>query len=371
MENTNFIDEIMGFNPQDLSVFNEPTSSNQDSNVYKTNPKLSKADDGKYRSVVRIIYNASDVKRSIVPKTTYAMNDFDGFFMVKSMLGDGNKDCPIFKSWKKLWFSGDESKKEWAKKMYDKSESQWVLVQIMEDENQPELVGQFKVMKLPKAIYEKMSAKMNPTDPKKTPVPIMDYIFGLPLELEVTPGPDDPKQPERKQREISYLTSDFATDYMPIMKIDGTPLFDEAEMELIDTYATTKAEMAKAKTDAKKAEKQKILQDNYEALKNLYKKAFEYVKSHAIDLVDECAYKPWDEATTKRVNNWITIVAAMRDPKTTTVDLMNGTGTISPTIPTSFNEPDPSSDVMLTASPSINVSPTTPISNADDDELPF
>ena len=367
MNETNFIDEIMGFNPQDLTVFNEPVSNNQNTNIYKTNPKLSKSEDGKYRSVVRVIYNPFDFKRSIVSQATYAMTDFNGFFMVKSMLADGNKDCPLFKSWKKLWFSPDPEKKEWAKKMYDKSESRWVLVQIMEDENQPELVGQFKVMKLPTVIWEKMSAKMNPSpESKKTPVPIMDYIFGLPLEMEVTPGPDDPKNPERKQREISYSTCDFGTDYMPIMKVDKTPLFSEAEMEIIDTYATAKAEYNKAKTDAKKAEKLKIMQDNTEALKNLYKIALDYIKSNSVNLVDECAYKPWDEATTKRVNDWITIVAAMRDPKSTTIEMLAGGAPVMTPIPTVDNTvsamkiPDPAMDVM-----------GADASSGDKDDLPF
>lgn len=367
MNETNFIDEIMGFNPQDLTVFNEPVSNNQNTNIYKTNPKLSKSEDGKYRSVVRVIYNPFDFKRSVVSQATYAMTDFNGFFMVKSMLADGNKDCPLFKSWKKLWFSPDPEKKEWAKKMYDKSESRWVLVQIMEDENQPELVGQFKVMKLPTVIWEKMSAKMNPSpESKKTPVSIMDYIFGLPLEMEVAPGPDDPKNPERKQREISYSTCDFGTDYMPIMKVDKTPLFSEAEMEIIDTYATAKAEYNKAKTDAKKAEKLKIMQDNTEALKNLYKIALDYVKANSVNLVDECAYKPWDEATTKRVNDWITVVAAMHDPKSTTVEMLAGGAPVIAPTPTVDNTasamkiPDPAMDVM-----------GADATSEDKDDLPF
>ena len=109
---TDFIDEIMGFNPQDLSAFNEPAANNYDQNIYKTNPKDSKSEDGHYRSKLRVIYNPFDVKQSIVKQTTYAMNDADGFFMVKSKLANGDRECPIFKSWKKLWFSGDESKKD-------------------------------------------------------------------------------------------------------------------------------------------------------------------------------------------------------------------------------------------------------------------
>lgn len=313
-----FIDEIMGFNPQNLEVFNEPIQTNYDVNVYKPNPKLSKSEDGHYRSKLRVIYNPFSVKESIVRQATYAMNDQDGFFMVKSKLGNGDKECPLFKSWKKLWFSGDDTKKDWAKQMYEKAESQWVLVQILEDDNQPELVGQIKVMKLPKAIYAKMEAKMNPSpESKKAPVAIMDYLMGLPLEMDVVPGPDDPKHPERKQREISYDLCDFDTDYAPIVKVDGTPLFSEAEIQVIDDYVSAKNEMNKAKTAAKKEAAQKTAMDLVPSMKELYQKALDYLKEHSVNLVDECAYKEWDEATSVRVQKWIDTVAAMMDPKTT------------------------------------------------------
>ena len=315
---SNFIDEIMGFDPQNLEVFNEQVQTNYDVNVYKTNPKLSKAEDGHYRAKLRVIYNPFSVKESIVRQATYAMSDQDGFFMVKSKLANGDKDCPIFKSWKKLWFSGDETKKAWARQMYEKTESQWVLVQILEDDNQPELVGQIKVMKLPKAIYTKMEAKMKPSaESKKTPVPLMDYLIGLPLEMDVMPGPDDPQHPERKQREISYDLCEFDADYAPIVKIDGTPLFDETELETIDSFVTAKAEAVKAKTAAKKDAAMKTITDLTPAMKDLYKKAVEYLKEHSVNLVDECGYKEWDEATSVRVQNWIDAVAAMQDPKVT------------------------------------------------------
>ena len=122
---TDFIDDVMNFDPSDLSAFQEPVSNNSfDVNVYKTNPvKLSKAEDGHYRSKVRVIYNPFDVKRSIVPQATYFIQDSGGSLLVRSKLGNGDKTCPIFTSWKKLWFSGDEDKKQWAREMYDKTES--------------------------------------------------------------------------------------------------------------------------------------------------------------------------------------------------------------------------------------------------------
>lgn len=311
----------MGFNPADLSVFKEETKVDFNQNIYKTNPKDSKSEDGNYRSRIRVIYNPSDIKQSIVKQATYAMNDQDGFFMVKSKLGNGDKDCPIFKSWKKLWFSGDENKKEWAKKMYEKTESQWVLVQIIEDTNRPELVGQIKVMKLPKAIYTKMTALMNPApESKKTPIPVMDYIFGRVLEMDVAPGPDDPTQPSRKQREISYDLCAFEADPTPVIKVDGTPFFTDDELELIDLYNTAKNDLLKAKTEKKKADAQAILTENTDKIRELYGKVVAYLKENAIDLVKECTYQPWDEATEKRVQNWIDIVATMHDPKTVSAD---------------------------------------------------
>ena len=316
---TDFIDDVMGFNPTDLNVFNAPEATDFNQNVYKTNPKDSKAEDGHYRSKLRVIYNPNDIKQSIVKQTTYAMNDADGFFMVKSKLANGDRECPIFKSWKKLWFSGVEEKKEWARKMYDKSESQWCLVQILEDDNRPELVGQIKAMKLPKAIFVKLEALMNPApETKKTPVPVMDYIFGRVLEMDVTPGPDDPAHPERKQREIKYDLCAFEADPTPVIRVDGTPFFTDEELELIDTYNTARVDLAKAKSDKKKQEAQQVLVDNQNAVRELYKNVIEYLKDNAIDLVKECAYQPWDEATEKRVQNWIDIVATMNDPKAVT-----------------------------------------------------
>ena len=315
---TDFIDDLMGYNPQDLDIFQDQPSAGYDANVYKTSPKNSTSKDGHYHSKIRVLYNPFNTRKSIVHQATYAMKDANGFFMVKSKLGDGDKSCPIFTSWKKLWFSGDKAKKEWAKKMYDKSESQWVLVQVLEDKNKPELTGQFLFMKLPKAIYEKMNAKMNPSeDSGNVPVPIMDYLIGQPLVMDVKPGPDDPEAPWRKQREVSYTVCDFKDDYAPITKVDGTPLFSPEELETIDSYVTAKTDLVKAKTEAKKKAAEKTIESLYDQMKVLYKKALDYMKENAGDLVKECTYQPWDEQTTQRVNSWISLVAKMQDPATT------------------------------------------------------
>lgn len=313
-----FIDDIMDFNPQSLDAFQEPVANNNyDANIYKTNPvKLSKADDGHYRSRIRVIYNPFNPKKSIVKQENYFIQDSEGSLLVRSKLSNDDRECPIFKAWKSLWFSGDDTKKEWAKQMFDKSSAQYCLVQVLEDENQPELVGKILAWKLPKTVFTKMSAKMNPApESKKAPVPVMDYLMGLPLDLDVAPGPDDPSAPERKQREISYDLCEFDNDYAPIIKVDGTPLFTDEEIETIDAFVTAKSEVAKAKSNAKKEAAMKTINDLTDAIKALYQKSLDYLKENSFDLVDECGYKDWDEVVTKRVNNWIAAVVAMKDPK--------------------------------------------------------
>lgn len=322
-----YIDDIMGFNPQNLEAFQEPVSNNNyDVNIYKTNPvKLSKSEDGHYRSKIRIIYNPFDVKKSIVPQATYYLKDADGSILVRSKLANGDKSCPIFTAWKKLWFAHEtdpqqQQKKTWAREMFDKTESQWCLIQVLEDENQPELVGKILAWKLPKAIFNKMSAKMNPSpESKKAPVPVMDYLMGLPLDLDVTPGPDDPSAPERKQREISYDLCDFDTEYAPIIKVDGTPLFEESELETIDAYVTAREESVKGKTAAKKEAAQKTMEGLKEQIKTLYQKSLDYLKENSFDLVQECGYQEWDDALKARIQNWIDCVLQLQNPQTTVV----------------------------------------------------
>lgn len=318
-----FIDDVMGFDSTSLDVFQEKPQSKGNTNIYKTNPVDSKAEDGHYHCRLRVIYNPLNLKRSIVHQASYVMRDAQGLFIVKSSLGDGNRECPIFKSWKALHFSQDEAKKAWAYKMYEKNESDWVLVQILEDDNKPELVGQIKAMKLPKAILTKLTAKMNPSvDSKKAPVPVMDYLIGLSLDMDVQPGPDDPKNPSRKQREISYDLCEFDTDYTPITKVDGSPLFTDEELEAIDAYNTVKGKIAKAKTDKAKADAQAELDGMKDAVRALYQKATDYLKNeaHVLDLETECGFTPWSPETSTRVANWINAVANMQDPATETVN---------------------------------------------------
>jgi hypothetical protein len=330
-ENNSFIDEVMGFDPSAVATAFENSGANErkvNPNIYKTNPKDATAsEDGNYHSRVRVLLNPYNLKRNIVHQARYSMKDQNGFFQAISPLSNGDKNCPIFKGWKKLWFATkpdpedatkqipDAEKKAWARAKFDKSESDWVLIQVVEDDNKPDLVGMFKVMKMPSVVLNRLLAKMNPSDSKKQKQPLMDYLFGPCLEMNVAPGPDDPDKPERKQREINYDLCDFETDPTPIMKVDGTPLFSDDEIEMIEDYNSANNDMVKAKTENKRNEAMKRKEELAPKIRPLYGKAIEYIKENAIDPVVECGYSPWDEALTARVNAWLEKILRMEDPE--------------------------------------------------------
>ena len=333
-QNQEFIDELMGFDPSQVAAFNEPEQkSNQNQNLYKTNPlKIDPkiAPDGHYHAKIRILYNPHDMKMSIVNNAHYSMTDDQGFFMLDSRLAFGDRSCFMFKAWKKLHF--DEStdkftvdgkqytKKEWGDHMFDKGEERYCLVQVIEDANQPDKVGKFLGWRLPKAIYDVLEAKMHPTDKSKAPQDMMNYLFGPVLELDVTPGPEDPAAPERRQREIKYTLCAFESDPTPILSVTGEELFNDDERDMIADYATAKKTILDAKaTTKKKDEATAKCKELVEPLKKLMQRAMDYVKENAINIVDEFGYHEPNDALRARAEKWIDIVVnKLQNPQTYT-----------------------------------------------------
>lgn len=314
------LDEMMGFDPADLSIFNEQPTSTNDPRIYKTSLALTKSEDGSYRSKIRILFNPHSLKESVVHLETYYIRDADGGLTVPSSLSVGDKNCPIFKGFKKVRYAGEEGSAEReaglarAKKLFQKNSSNWVLIQVVEDENQPEVVGQFKFWKLPVTVFNKLNAKMKPVDPKKMADPLMDYLFGKVLEVEVTPGPEDPKDPTRKNREMKYDLSEFDSEVTPIMNTDSTPLFTDEEMATIEAYVAEKKKISKKAADKRPEEIKKLNAGELgAAVRVLYAKAIEFMNATAPDVRD-MGYKPWDEATVTRVEAWLNSVIAGNDP---------------------------------------------------------
>ena len=256
------------------------------------------------------------------------MTDDQGFFMIDSRLAFGDRSCFMFKAWKKLHF--DEStdkftidgkqytKKEWGDHMFDKGEERYCLVQVIEDANQPDKVGKFLGWRLPKAIYDVLEAKMHPTDKSKAPQDMMNYLFGPVLELDVTPGPEDPAAPQRRQREIKYTLCAFESDPTPILSVTGEELFNDDERDMIADYATAKKTILDAKATAKKKDEATAkCKEIVEPLKKLMQRAMDYVKENAINIVEEFGYHEPNDALRARAEKWIDIVVnKLQNPQT-------------------------------------------------------
>ena len=61
----NLENDILGFDPQQLSILNEtPATSSFDNNIYHARPAESKSDDGIYRAQIKVIYNPFEDRKS-------------------------------------------------------------------------------------------------------------------------------------------------------------------------------------------------------------------------------------------------------------------------------------------------------------------
>ena len=319
MSNFSELDDMMGYNALNTDIFAKPAENTGNPNIYRTNPKDTKAEDGHYHCKLRVLYNPFDKRRTIVHSEMISLRDADGYFTVKSSLSDAEdqnspyfrdaKKCPIFTQWKKVRFNDklSDEVKEAAKKWWNenKRSADYILVQVIEDKNQPEWVGRIAPWKIPSTVLKKVESKRNPSkDSGKVSVDVLNYLTGRVLDVEVVPGPDDPKDRNRYFREISYDLCEFDSEVCPIIKVDGTPLFTDEEVELIEKYDKKLTAIAKMKSPEERDKSYDLLKANklFEDIKVLMKRAIDYVKENAVNLVDECAYKPWDEETTARVN---------------------------------------------------------------------
>ena len=159
---------ILGFDPASLSVFAQPEQKNNNfsNNIYKPRPAESKSTDGIYRATIRVVYSPHDIARSILERQSYGLTDARGFFQVVSKLTNNDTSCPVFSAWKQCRYSKNPvlqaqaaTKDKGGNGLFDKRFERFVTIQIMDDQNHPELNGKYMFWKLPKFIYEAMTAK--------------------------------------------------------------------------------------------------------------------------------------------------------------------------------------------------------------------
>ena len=321
--------DILGFNPQDLSVFNENSQKPQSQGnplIYKTRPADSVSEDGHYYATIKVVYNPFSPKQSFLEQQSYGLQDAQGWFTVISSLTINDTSCPIFKAWKKCHFAKkDENKALWqqaaskdegGRALFDKRFARYCVIQVIEDKNQPNLEGKFMFWKLPKSIYDLITNRMNPSvESKKAPIPVMDYLFGRAIELEVVPGPGQPGD-ERYSRETKYI-GEISEDVVTCVNPDSSPLLNDAEQAILDTYVDAMKKVWKEK-DSEKRNEMKAEDDadpNTKELRSFYnEKIFPQIKKWCPNLLDELGYKEWDDNVKARVQKWIDIVLQGNNP---------------------------------------------------------
>ena len=325
--------EILGFDPTQLDVFNQPEASKSAGNplIYRTRPADSISEDGVYRATIKVVYNPFNLRQSVLEQQSYAMQDANGWFTVVSSLTNQDTSCPIFKAWKKCHFADpkkDEQSRilwkqaakaeEGGNALFDKRFARYVVVQVLEDKNQPNAVGKFLFWKMPKSIWDIINAKMAPSpESKKAKIPVMDFLFGRAIDLEVTPGPKDPMHPEREQRETKY-TGELSDEVVSCVNPDGSPLLNDEEQEVLDTYVSSMMKIWKTKDpEVRLTMEAEVNSDpNTIELRKIYAKVLEQIKGFCPNLVEELGYKAWTPEVTTRVQNWINKVLAGENPAT-------------------------------------------------------
>ena len=372
---------ILGFDPASLSVFAQPEKKQVGvfaNNLYKPRPAESKSTDGIYRATIRVIYCPYDITHSILERQTYGLTDARGFFQVVSKLTNNDTSCPIFTAWKQCRYSQNPvlqaqaaTKDKGGNGLFDKRLENYVTIQVIDDQNHPELNGRYMFWKLPKVVYSAIQSKMTPPEDSKRPsIPVMDILFGRAIYLEVTPGPDDPSAPERKTRETSYGTTEVSNDILSCTNPDGSPLLDPIEQGVLDKYIQDMQPVWSSRNPVEREQTlAKVNADpNTAKLGEIYAKVIEQVKSFCPNLVEELGYREWSQETAQRVQDWIN---AVLDGKNPTAVVVNST---APQGPVPVNGPAAAAAQQLDAQAGAVVA--QPVSAPDDgmeanDDLPF
>lgn len=365
--------EILGFDPTSLSVLNQEENSSKsfNSNIYRTRPSEAKSDDGHYYATIKIIYNPFDLKHSVLEQQSYGLQDGNGWFTVISSLTNNDTSCPIFKAWKKCHFAekGSDlwkqaaSKDEGGNQLFDKRYARYVTIQVMKDKNHPELEGKYMFWKMPKAIWDIITAKMTPSkESGKVSIPVMDFLFGRSLDIEVVPGPKDPAHPEREARETKYI-AELSEETVSCTNPDGSPLLNDSEQYVLDTYVSAMSKVWRTKDPDERAEKlaEVNADPNTKELRQIYGKVLENIKKFCPNLIEELSYKEWTPEVKDRVQKWIDIVLSGNDPKIS--DHPTAVANVSSTTPSPTPVNNTSTSMPFESAMTVNSDPA--------DDLPF
>lgn len=222
---------------ENLDIFNlsldnfktEEKSNKQGSDIYKTDPKLSK--DSIYRSLVRFIPNLNNPKNSIIRKFSYWLEDSTGagFYADCPSSTPGNKSIIQDTFWK-LFKSESAFEKKQAERMKRK-EYYYAYVLIVKDAQRPELENTVQVCRFPRAVKKLIDAQIEPSaediEMGVEATNIFDFFNGKDFSLKVT----------MKGGYWNYDECKFANSSAPL-KLNGSVMENNEECRkmILSTY---------------------------------------------------------------------------------------------------------------------------------------
>lgn len=275
------------FNLDSEVLLNPKNTSSRSDNFYKPNPENGK--DGVYKALIRFLPNIADPAKSKIQKYYVWLKD--------PVSGDSFPvDCPstvgkksILKDifWK-LKNSHSAADQELAEN-FSRKEDYYALIQVVKDQNQPELEGRIMIYKFPGKINQLLEAQLKPEFGDK--INPFDLFEGKLLGLNV----------RKVGKWNNYDMCSFVGDRCAI-QIDGKPM------------KKTKEDMAKIT---------------------------EYLKTGPQNL-SEFAYKEWDEETQEKVMRVIrNTVPDGRVISEVSAGLNSSSSSFSPSSPSKSNPPKP------------------------------
>ena len=171
-----------------LDNFKTEEKKSTGSDVYKTDPKLSK--DSVYRSLVRFIPNLNNPKDSIIRKYSYWLEDATGagFYADCPSSTPGEKSIIQDTFWK-LFKSESAFEKKQAERMKRK-EYYYSYVLVVKDAQRPELEGTVQILRFPRAVKKLIDAQIEPSaediEMGVEATNIFDFFAGKDFSLKVT-----------------------------------------------------------------------------------------------------------------------------------------------------------------------------------------
>ena len=147
------------FNPQAVVVESPQAVRNTDE--YKVSFKDGKG--GIYESIIRFVPWYADPDKSIIAKTvSYVKNPITQQGIYVDDPRTVGSFSPIIDMFFKFYNSGNAVFQDFGKKHLSSKTQYTALVQIIKDDQHPDLVGKIKVFKFGQKLYDKINAEMHP-----------------------------------------------------------------------------------------------------------------------------------------------------------------------------------------------------------------